>query len=133
MNLTTANLSPARWDEYPNFTALEFNCRHTGKNEMKHEFMAKLQAIRVEYGKPLQITSGFRHWTHPVEARKGHTTGEHTRGTCADIACTSGADRFRLVQLALKHGIGRIGVAKNFLHLGIGGPGLPHNVIWDYQ
>jgi hypothetical protein len=37
------------------------------------------------------------------------------------------------VQLALKHGVTRIGIAKTFLHLGIGGQGLPNNVIWEYQ
>jgi hypothetical protein len=79
------------------------------------------------------VTSGYRHWTHPTEAKKGHTTGEHTRGTCCDIACDSRAERFRLVELALKHGFTRIGVANNFLHLGIGAPGLPQRVMWDYK
>lgn len=126
-------MTPARWTEYPNFTAAEFDCRHTGKNEMKHEFMRVLQAIRADYGKAMQITSGFRHPTHPVEARKGHANGEHTRGACADVACTNGADRYLLVQLALKHGVTRIGVASSFIHMGIGGPGLPERVIWEYQ
>jgi hypothetical protein len=79
------------------------------------------------------ITSGYRHWTHPVEARKGHTTGEHTRGTCCDIACTSGADRYQIVRLALQLSFPRIGIAKNFIHLGIGGAGLPSPTIWDYS
>lgn len=126
------DLQPARWNEYPNFSAAEFACRHTGQNDMTHEFMSRLQALRTEYGKPLRITSGYRHHTHPVEARKGHTTGEHTRGTCADIACSDGRTRFELVSLALKHGFPRIGIAKGFIHLGLGGPGLPHNVIWEY-
>lgn len=121
------------WAKYPNFSKEEFNCKHTGKNEMQPDFMQALQNIRTDYNKPMTITSGYRHWTHPVEARKGHTTGEHTRGTCADILCTNGADRFLLVKLALKHGITRIGIAKNFVHLGIGGVGLPLNVIWEYQ
>ena len=125
-------LTLARWAEYPNFPQHEFNCRHTGKNEMKHEFMVLLQAIRKDFGKPMFVTSGYRDPTHPVEARKGHTTGEHTRGTCADIACSNSADRFKLVVIALKHGITRIGIAKTFIHLGIGGPGLPANVIWEY-
>jgi uncharacterized protein YcbK (DUF882 family) len=99
---------------------------------MKPDFMRVLQAIRNEYGKPMTITSGYRHWTHPVEARKGHTTGEHTRGTCVDIACADGRTRFELVQIALKHGITRIGIAKTFVHLGIGGAGLPAPVIWEY-
>lgn len=100
---------------------------------MQHEFMEKLQAIRKEYGKSMTITSGFRSVKHPIEAKKTNSNGEHTQGFCADVACTNGADRFRLVQLALKHGITRIGIAKNFLHLGIGGLGLPNNVIWEYQ
>lgn len=126
-------LTPARWGEYPNFPKHEFDCRHTGLNDMKHEFMTVLQAIRTEYGKPMKITSGYRHPTHPTEAKKGHTTGEHTRGMCADIACSDGSSRFELVSLALKHGIPRIGIARNFVHLGLGGPGLPSNVIWDYD
>lgn len=121
------------WSKYPNFTESEFRCRHTGKCEMQPEFMQRLQALRVEYGKPMTITSGYRHWTHPTEAKKGHTTGEHTRGLCADIACTDGRTRYELITLALKHGFSRIGIAKSFVHLGLGGPGLPSNVIWDYQ
>jgi zinc D-Ala-D-Ala carboxypeptidase len=123
----------AKWNEYPNFSAAEFNCRHTGQNEMQHEFMVKLQALRTEFGRSMTITSGYRHPTHPIEARKTHSNGEHTQGNCCDVACTDGATRYRLIQLALKHGITRIGVAKNFLHFGIGGRGLPNNVIWDYQ
>lgn len=121
------------WVDYPYFTKAEFDCKHTGKNEMQPEFMAKLQLLREKYGKPIVITSGYRHWTHPVEAKKGHTTGEHTRGTCADIACTSGADRYQIVRLALQLGFPRIGIAKSFIHLGIGGAGLPSPTIWDYS
>lgn len=120
------------WSKYPNFNESEFRCRHTGKCEMQPEFMQRLQALRVEYGKPMTITSGYRHWTHPTEAKKGHTTGEHTRGLCADIACTDGRARYELITLALKHGFNRIGIAKNFVHLGLGGTGLPPNVIWEY-
>jgi len=123
----------AQWSQYPNFKKAEFDCKHTGENNMQHEFMEKLQAIRREYGKPMQIMSGFRSVKHPVEARKSHSNGEHTQGFCADVLCNNGADRFRLIQIALKHGITRIGVAKTFLHLGIGGVGLPNNVIWEYQ
>lgn len=125
-------MTPAQWDKYPNFSKSEFDCKHTGQNEMKHEFMACLQRVRDDLGESMAVTSGYRHWTHPVEAKKGHTTGEHTQGTCADIACSNGKLRFRLVTLALKHGITRIGIAKNFIHLGIGGPGLPVCVIWEY-
>jgi zinc D-Ala-D-Ala carboxypeptidase len=121
------------WTKYPNFTAAEFACRHTGLHGMRPLFMDRIQALRTEYGKPMRITSGYRHPSHPVEARKGHSNGEHTQGMCADIACTSGSERYTLVLLALKHGFHRIGIAKTFLHLGLGGPGLPPYVIWEYQ
>jgi uncharacterized protein YcbK (DUF882 family) len=123
----------AQWDKYPNFKKAEFDCKATGENNMQHEFMEKLQAIRKDFGRGITVTSGFRSVKHPVEARKTHSNGEHTQGLCADIMCITSADRFTLVNLALKHGITRIGVAKTFLHLGIGGKGLPINVIWDYQ
>jgi uncharacterized protein YcbK (DUF882 family) len=120
------------WGKYPNFKASEFACRHCGVVDMQPEFMNRLQALRTEYGKPMRITSGYRCPNHPVEARKPHSRGEHTLGMCADVACTNGTDRYQLITIALKHGFHRIGIAKGFLHLGIGGPGLPNNVIWEY-
>ena len=126
-------MSKAQWDKYPNFPKEEFDCKVTGENNMQHEFMEKLQRIRNVYGKAMKVTSGFRSVKHPVEARKTHSNGEHTQGYCADIYCDNSADRYTLISLALTNGVTRIGVAKNFLHLGIGGKGLPNNVIWDYQ
>lgn len=123
----------AQWGLYPNFTKSEFDCRVTAENNMQHEFMVKLQRLRTEYGKTINITSGYRSPSHPIEAKKGHSRGEHTTGNCADIACVTGQERFILVSLALKHGFSRIGIAKTFLHLGIGGGDLPQNVIWEYQ
>ena len=123
----------AKWQEYPNFSKAEFDCKHTGENNMQHEFMEKLQKLRNVYGKPLTVTSGFRSVKHPIEARKTHSNGEHTQGNCCDVSCTNSQDRFQLVRLALSVGMTRIGIAKNFIHLGIGGKGLPNNVIWDYQ
>jgi len=123
-------MTPAQWDKYPNFKKEEFDCRHSGQNQMKHEFMSVLQAIRLEYG-PIKVTSGFRHPTHPIEAKKMRP-GEHTFGMCCDIACNNGADRYRLITIALKHGCTRIGIAKTFVHIGLGAPGLPNNVIWEY-
>jgi zinc D-Ala-D-Ala carboxypeptidase len=121
------------WAAYPNFTKAEFDCKHTGQNRMLPEFMQKLQALRTEYRRPMTITSGYRHPSHPTEAKKLRSDGEHTRGMCCDVACTSGTERYELIRLAFKHGFHRIGIAKNFIHLGLGGQGLPSNVIWEYQ
>ena len=120
------------WNDYPNFKKEEFSCKHTGLNEMKPEFMQKLQQLRTAYGKALHINSGYRHPTHPVEAVKGHSRGEHTKGLCCDVRVTSSQDRFKLLKLAFELGFTRIGFHKGFIHLGIGDDTLPNNVFWDY-
>lgn len=121
------------WSNYPNFKKSEFDCKHTGLNEMKPEFMEKLQQLRTAYGRPMHITSGYRHPTHPKEARKGHTNGEHTKGLCCDVAVTNSQDRFRLLKLAFELGFTRIGFHRGFIHLGIGDGTLPQKVFWDYS
>jgi zinc D-Ala-D-Ala carboxypeptidase len=123
----------ADWSLYPNFTKAEFDCKHSGKNEMQHEFMQMLQELREELNFPLVITSGYRDKTHPIEARKTHSNGEHTTGRCCDVRCLDGSTRFKIIETALNLGFTRIGIANTFLHLGIGGKGLPNYVIWDYQ
>lgn len=121
------------WSLYPNFSRAEFACRHTGQCAMQPAFLARLQALRTAYGRPMRVTSGYRHPTHPVEAgKRSRAPGEHTLGMAADIACASGAERYELVRLALEHGFTRIGIASGFVHLGLGGPGLPERVIWEY-
>jgi uncharacterized protein YcbK (DUF882 family) len=123
------------WTKYaPYFTEDEFRCHYTGKCDMKPEFMDKLLAIRIEYNKPMKITSGYRDRTNPIEVNK-HTTGEHTMGVCCDVG-VSGEDAVRLLEIALRHGITRVGVQQKgegrFLHIGIGGGDLPNPAIWSY-
>lgn len=124
------------WTKYPNFTEAEMKCKYTGECEMDEKFMGILQAIRNDYGKPMRVTSGFRGAKHPIEAAK-REPGEHNDGTCADVAC-SGPDAFLLMKIAIKHGITRIGVSQKgppssrYLHLGIGGNGLPNPAVWSY-
>ena len=123
------------WKKYaPYFSEAEFQCKHTGMCKMQLEFMDKLWAIRLEFGKPLKISSGYRHPTHPIEAKKGSSTGEHTTGLCCDVAI-QGAEALRLLDIALQHGITRIGVqqkgAGRFIHLGIS-PKHTNPTIWSY-
>lgn len=124
------------WSKYaPYFSESEFTCRHTGKCEMQKEFMDKLLALRIKYGRAMSISSGYRHWSHPVEARKGHKNGEHTQGLCCDVA-VSHADAYALLALALEMGFPRIGVQQKgtgrFLHIGLGSESLPTPAIWSY-
>jgi len=126
-------LTVAKWSEYPNFTKAEFDCKETAENNMQHEFMVVLQKIRTDYGKSLTITSGYRSAKHSIERKKGHSDGEHVQGLCADISCRDSQARYELIKLAYKHGITRIGVAKTFIHIGLGTNKLPNNVMWDYS
>lgn len=127
-------MSAVDWAKYaPYFTEAEFRCKHTGKCEMQPKFMDALLAIRKEWGNPMKITSGYRHWSHPVEAAKGHRNGEHTKGLSVDVAISGGVEAAKIALIAIKHGITRIGVAKSFLHLGMGDATLPSPALWTYQ
>jgi uncharacterized protein YcbK (DUF882 family) len=123
------------WQDYPNFTEAEFRCRHTGKCEMHPEFMARLQRLRLAYGKPMQITSGFRDRSHPVESRKV-ATGAHAMGRAADVAVI-GADAIRLLVLAAEMGFTGLGVQQKgegrFIHVDdVPGTVLSRPAIWSY-
>ena len=109
------------WNDYPNFSASEFRCKHTGKCDMDETFMEKLQNLRDVYGKPIYITSGYRHHTHPLEAKKPNPKqGAHTTGKAVDIAIR-GHEVHELVGIAIAHGFTGIGLRQHgdsrFLHL----------------
>ena len=108
------------WSDYPNFSAQEFDCQcGCGQNEMKPEFMAKLQQLRTLYGAPMKVTSGYRCPQHPIEAKKA-APGAHASGQACDIG-VQGAEAHRLLRMALEAGFTGIGVQQKgtgrFLHL----------------
>ena len=124
------------WGKYKNFTVDEFKCSHCGANEMKPEYMDRLQQLRTAYNKPMQITSGYRCPKHPIEAAKP-TPGPHSTGRAADVS-VQGADAHRLLQLALEMGFTGIGVQQKgsgrFLHLDdiSNASGSPRPTVWSY-
>ena len=121
------------WKAYPNFTATEFNCSHCGDNKMTPDFMAKLQALRTAYGKPMRITSGYRCPKHPIEAKKA-APGAHASGCACDIG-VEGAEAHKLLTLAMAAGFTGIGVqqkgAGRFLHLDTL-TGATRPTVWSY-
>ena len=118
---------------YPNFSADEFKCSHCGKNEMQADFMSRLQALRMRYGKPMKITSGYRCPEHPIEAKKAKP-GAHASGLACDVG-VEGTDAYRLLRLALELGFTGIGVQQKgtgrFIHLDtLEEPPRPN--VWSY-
>lgn len=98
------------------FQLSEFDCTHTGKNNMDPGFLERLDLLRGRCGFPFQITSGYRDKTHPEEAKKIRP-GYHSMGIAADIAVSDGIQRRRLVAEALTMGFSGIGVANGFIHV----------------
>ena len=118
---------------YPNFSADEFNCSHCGKNEMQAEFMSRLQALRMRYGKPMKITSGYRCPEHPIEAKKAKP-GAHASGLACDVG-VDGQQAYELMKDAFALGFTGIGVqqkgAGRFLHLDTLTSGV-RPTVWSY-
>lgn len=119
------------WSVYKHFTRGEFACKcGCGRADMQPLFLGRLQALRMIWGKPMIITSGYRCPDHPVEKAKA-TPGAHNQGIAADIG-VSGADAVALLRLALDANFTGIGVQQKgsgrFLHLDI----REHPAIWSY-
>lgn len=123
-------MSNAQWGAYKHFSKVEFDCKHTGNNDMQHEFMVVLEHIRSLHGLPMRITSGFRDPSHPVESKKSNR-GEHTYGYACDVSCATSTERYSLIKACIECGVSRLGVSGNFLHIGTD-PSFPQNVIWTY-
>ena len=120
------------WSLYPNFSKAEFDCKETGENDMRQEFMQALQALRTAYGAPMVITSGYRSARHSIEARKDKP-GAHESGMACDVSVGPGARTYDLVRLAILHGFTGIGVSQKnglprFIHLDM----LPRKAVWSY-
>ena len=98
------------------FQLSEFNCTHTGRNEMKLEFLQKLDQLRDICGFPFIVTSGYRDPTHPIEARKDEP-GTHAQGIAADIRVRSGAQAYTLMKHAFALGFTGIALGNGFVHL----------------
>jgi len=105
-------------DRWPNFSFEEMRCSHTGICRLSPSFMDRLQGLRSLLKTPMQVTSGYRAPSHPVEAGKPRP-GTHSEGHAVDIA---GGDAWRLVVAAGTLGFTGIGVAQSskggrFVHL----------------
>jgi uncharacterized protein YcbK (DUF882 family) len=113
------------------FTQAELSCHHCGEMAFPPAFLTHLEELRVQWDKPIHLTSAYRCVLHPEEAKK-NLPGEHNRGAI-DIQI-SGPSRYFLIQLAMKLGWSGIGIGPGFLHLdrGFSRPGALRPSFWTY-
>lgn len=97
-----------------NFNIHEFDCQCCGGNQMKPDFLEKLDTARDIAGIPFKISSGYRCPKHNKEI--GSTATNHPLGVASDIRCTDGLSRFKIIAALIQAGFTRIGVAKTFIH-----------------
>lgn len=124
---------------YPgHFDRSEFLCSHCGKEGMRQETLDRLGRLRLAYGQPLVITSGYRCKDHPVEAKKASGPGAHTLGCAVDIRAI-GREAFQLVKLAYGLGYTGIGISQRegqprYVHLddADAATGLVRPTTWSY-
>lgn len=129
---------PREWN-YEFFKQEEMTCKCGCGGLPKDEFMEILTAIRLEFRKPMIISSGFRCPEYNNKQSNTGKDGPHTTGLAADIKCW-GKEAIKLVELALKHGITGVGISQKggitarFIHLDCISPGgiYPRPTIWSY-
>lgn len=91
-------------------------------------FLERLNKARAIAHTPFRINSGYRCPTHNVAV--GSKSRNHVSGRAADIACTHGALRLRIILALLEVGFRRIGVGQTYVHVD-DMPDMPHS-IWVY-
>ena len=101
-------------------------------NNLHPDLMDILQRLEARMGFELTVTSGQRGHDHNVEVG-GVPDSEHTYDPAkgADVLCKQSITRYKMVQWLLQHGVTRIGIGNEFIHVGIADD-KPQYVIWDY-
>lgn len=84
-------------------------------------------------GFELTVTSGQRDEGHNA-AVGGVPGSEHTYKPLAegaDVLCKQGVTRFKMLKWLFQHDVRRIGIGKDFIHIGIADD-KPQFVVWHY-
>jgi len=101
---------------------------------MDSQFLTKLESAREIAGIPFRITSGYRtkEYNEDLLKRgyKASKNSSHLIGVAADIAVSSGSERYIILNALIKAGFKRIGVAKGFIHCDTDSS--KPNSVWTY-
>jgi zinc D-Ala-D-Ala carboxypeptidase len=109
--MTVAASADDSWrGPYPYFSEIEMMCPCGCKGLPRHSYMIKLVKVRFEYNAPLPVSSGYRCPKYDKQIGESGT-GPHTLGLASDHPISNPA-AYKLVALALKHGMLGIGIAE---------------------
>lgn len=112
------------WDGIKYFKPSEFGFSkdlptktRQGRN-MVLDFVRKLDLLRIRFGKPMTINSGWRSPAHN-KAVKGSPNSPHLLGRAADISTIGWQpwERKEFVRLARELGFKGFGLGKTYIHL----------------
>lgn len=118
------------------FSEWEFRCKcRCGICIVDAGFLIKLQNTRTLADIRFIVMSGCRCPSYNKD-EKGSSTSDHiTTETMAcegaDIFCGNSVDRYKILDAAFNIGFRRIGIAKEFIHLGTSNRN-PQEVVWLY-
>lgn len=104
-----------------------------GKLDNIHpDLMALLTALEVYMGFQLMVVSGQRTEAHNAKVG-GVKKSEHTYMPAkgADVLCTRASTRYKMLEWLFAHHVKRIGIGKEFLHVGIAAD-KPQERAWHY-
>ena len=100
-------------------------------------FMERIEKLRIQYGKPMRVTSAARCPEYNAAVSSTGGTGPHTTGRAIDLGVSRG-EAWTVLRLAMIAGFTGIGVAQKgdgrFLHLDDLGnaDGQPRPTVWSY-
>ena len=114
------------------FIPEEFYCKCCGMGEgsMDRTLVKMLDEARWLYGKPINVTSGYRCLRHNTSVG-GTKRSSHLTGLAVDIDCPSSRDRHRLVAILLAVGFKRIGIGPDFIHVDVD-TSKTQELMWTY-
>ena len=110
----------------PHFSREELACKCCGEMKFTQLAVDTLEAVRVEFGVPMIISSGYRCAKHNQEVSSTGADGPHTIHEDANITVDVkefGTDAYDLIEIAIAHGFTGIGLRQKgpfgdrFIHL----------------
>ena len=111
-----SELEPKDWP-WDNFAPREIACKHCGQVYYWPDFMDRLQALRDDVARPMNVTSGHRCRLHNARVG-GAPQSQHLR-LAIDVDL-SGHNRIEIARKAKEHGFSGFGFYQSFLHLDLG-------------